>query len=107
MALSRAASGSTPGFSEIIGKGELCLLAVALSAVGLGEIQGATLKGERTGIVLGGASLINLAVSMALYVMMKSSTEPSALQMIISSVFFVSTLIVSTSCIAVSEVADA
>ncbi|WP_148276628.1 hypothetical protein [Sphingobium sp. SYK-6] len=82
------------------------MLAVALSAVGAGEIQGAKLKGEQTGIFLGGASLANIVVGIALYVMMKSSEMPLTLHMTISGVVFVSTLIVATSCIAASEVAN-
>ncbi|MFT8366691.1 MAG: hypothetical protein ABF623_12665 [Gluconobacter cerinus] len=106
MAVSRAASGSMPGFAEIIGKGELCLLAVAFSAVGLGEIQGVNIKDENKEIALTGFSTINIILSISLYVMMRSSINPLTMQIVTSIIFFVSTLVVSTSCIAVSEVAD-
>jgi hypothetical protein len=107
--LGDAEPGARASLAEVIGRGELCLIVTALSAVGLGEIGGAKLKGEKTGILLVGASLLNIALGIAVYVLMKSheSGHPPGMYISLSYMLFISTAIVATSCVAVSEVRDA
>ncbi|OCC02398.1 hypothetical protein BA190_24040 [Labrys sp. WJW] len=103
MALSRSKSPSGSIWADVIGRGELCLIAVTLSAVGAGEMYGTQLKGERLSVILGGASLINTMLGVALYVMMKSAADTPSAYILFSIIIFFSTLVVATSCIAASE----
>jgi hypothetical protein len=107
MALSRSQVAAVPTLTDVIGRGELCLIAVTLSVVGAGEISGGNSSGERTSIILMGASFLNAVFGVGLYVIMKSA--PHTIQSYVwgSTILFASTVVVATSCISASEKADA
>lgn len=102
-------AGPSVSLVDVIGRGELCLVSTTLSAVGLGEIGGAKLQGEKTGIMLVGASLMNIAIGIAVYIMMKAnhSDHVPAMYVSLSYILFISTAVVATSCVVVSEAKSA
>lgn len=107
MALARSQEAAAPTLTDIIGRGELCLIAVTLSAVGAGEISGKKSGGEKTSILLTGASFLTAIFNVGFYVIMKSAPHPAGIFIWGSVVLFISTVVVATSCISVSEKADA
>lgn len=95
--------------ASVVSHGELYLLASSFSAVGLGEIIGVNQKWQISKIIVSGLSLLSLVLSIGLYVYLNYNQDQKAILTLTSMSYwtFSFSCVVSSACIALSEIKDA
>lgn len=77
--LASLVSGIEFGYQDIIARGELFLVLIALCGAGIGDMIVSKTSGGISGIVVGGLTVLLLALSALLYAFINASNAPSAL----------------------------
>ena len=97
-----------PDLGLVLEHGELYLLAASFSAVGLGEVIGVNANWQVAKIVIGGVSLLQLAISMFMFAFVNSQTGQhiNKIPLDFSYFVFAFSCVASTCCIALSEIRD-
>jgi hypothetical protein len=97
--------GSWPGVAQVVRHGELCLVATAMSCVAIGEMSGYKSTGNTGRVWLFWFCLLSAAVSIGLYVIMKSIANAQTIGTLseISIIMFVGTTVVTTASVAAVE----
>jgi len=98
-----------PQLSSALGSGELFLLSTTFAAVGLGELLGGNQRYPVAKIIVGGFSFLKLCMSTFLYAAANHSAAGTAETFYLNTSYwiFIFSCVVSTSCIALSEIKDA
>ena len=93
----------------VVSQGDLYLLASGFGAVGIGELIGINQKWISAKLVIGGFSALNIVLSVFLYAALRNSTPDTNAEFLTLTSFwlFAISCIVSTSCMALSEMKDA
>jgi hypothetical protein len=105
--LASLVSGTDLVYSDIVARGELFLILIALCGAGIGDMIVSRNSGGISGIVVGGLTVLILALSALLYAFINGSNSSTRLdrEMIayISTCFFVLGVISSACCVAYAE----